>query len=153
LNTKVDGQFNPIFFFPEFFVCSSFEHVDAGLTYTQLEIQFLGQLRAPANSLVPNHREVGHRAEVLRHSNSFVEVEDHVPPSGWDEHRLARPLQYFQLTRDGTETMMSSSIQLQKQGWEIQGLSPRAKVLRFAFLGGKRFEVQGSTCQENFFKV
>jgi hypothetical protein len=29
----------------------------------------------------------------------------------------------------------------------------RFKVLRFAFLGGKRFEVQGSTCQENFFKV
>ncbi len=27
------------------------------------------------------------------------------------------------------------------------------KVLRFAFLGGKRFEVQGSTCEENVFKV
>jgi hypothetical protein len=39
------------------------------------------------------------------------------------------------------------------QGWEVQGLRSRVKVLRFAFLGGKRFEVQGSTCQENFFKV
>jgi hypothetical protein len=27
------------------------------------------------------------------------------------------------------------------QGWEVQGLGARAKVLRFAFLGGKRFEV------------
>jgi hypothetical protein len=32
------------------------------------------------------------------------------------------------------------------QGWEVQGLGPRFKVLRFAFLGGKRFEVQGLTC-------
>jgi hypothetical protein len=39
------------------------------------------------------------------------------------------------------------------QGWEVQGLGPRVKVLRFAFLCGKRFEVQGSACQENFFKV
>jgi hypothetical protein len=39
------------------------------------------------------------------------------------------------------------------QGWEVQGLGPRVKVQRFAFLGDKRFEVQGSTCQENFFKV
>jgi hypothetical protein len=38
------------------------------------------------------------------------------------------------------------------QGWEVQGLDPRFKVLRFAFLGGKRFEVQGSTCQENFLR-
>jgi hypothetical protein len=29
----------------------------------------------------------------------------------------------------------------------------RFKVLRFAFLGGKRFEVQGSTSEDNFFKV
>ncbi len=40
-----------------------------------------------------------------------------------------------------------------KQGWEVEGLGPRFNVLRFAFLGGKRFEVQGSTCQENFFKA
>jgi hypothetical protein len=39
------------------------------------------------------------------------------------------------------------------QGWEVQGLGPRFKVLRFAFLGIKTFEDQGSTCQENFFKV
>jgi hypothetical protein len=43
-----------------------------------------------------------------------------------------------------------------KQGWEVQGLGPRFKDLRFAFLlflGVKRLEVQGSTCKENFFKV
>jgi hypothetical protein len=32
-------------------------------------------------------------------------------------------------------------------------LGPRVKVLRFAFLGGKRFEVQGLICQKNFFPV
>jgi hypothetical protein len=39
-----------------------------------------------------------------------------------------------------------------KQGWEVQGLGPRVKVLRFAFLGGKRFEVQGLTCHEKFLR-
>jgi hypothetical protein len=39
------------------------------------------------------------------------------------------------------------------QGWEVQGLGPRAKVLRFVFFGGKRFEVQGLTSQKIFFKI
>jgi hypothetical protein len=52
--------------------------------------------------------------------------------------------------------MIGSSLcgnMLLNQGWEVQGLGSRIKVLRFASLGGKRFEVQGSTCQESFFKV
>jgi hypothetical protein len=35
-------------------------------------------------------------------------------------------------------------------GWEVQGLGPGVKVLRFDSIGGKRFEVQGLTC---FFEV
>jgi hypothetical protein len=38
------------------------------------------------------------------------------------------------------------------QGWELQGLGSRVKVLMFSLSGGKRFEVQGSASEEIFSK-